>query len=337
MKKSVALVGVSVLGLAGAVSGATGVQAAPVLPALCTNAGQHTLSATATAGADWYMDCVPQYGLGKAEFTIHSSAAQLPTGFVALNDPSVTVTSTTPPAPPAYFGSAPSGDFIGVVKQSEDASSQTYSAHYVAPVLGVAPILPSALPTGCNPDVNVYNSAYAVSYGATSTTFTQTTPAGITSTVAISIPARTLYLGFSIVGNLFNTGAAACASDLITTNFAANSTDANFAIATRDHATVGQSAGTVNPEDTFDPLGLTLDPVVNGGVFPSTPTQLGTFALVSTATPVTPASPVVAVTPQPTLAATGQNPAVNAALGALFLALGVGLSLIARRRRSSVR
>lgn len=334
MKKTVALIGASVLGLAGAAAGASGAQAAPILPAQCTNSDQHTLSPTATAGADWYMDCVPQYGLGKAEFTVQNPSAPLPAGFVPLTDPSVTVTSTTTPAAPSYFGAAPTGDFIGLTETSGDANSQTYSAHYVAPVLSVLPILASALPAACDPVANSYNSAYAVNYGATSTTFSQTN-GGVTSVLTLAIPARTLYLGFTIDANVFNSGAAACASDLTTTTFAANGGTANYGVITGDHATIGLSAGTVVPEDTFDPLGLVLDPTSPGGFFPS-PTQLGTFA-VTAAAPVIPVTPVVAATPDPALAATGQDSAVPVGLGAVLLAAGAALVGITRRRRRPVR
>lgn len=74
MKKKIAAVGAAVLGLvaASAASG-TAANAATTTPA-CTSANdQGAITATNPATASFYADCVPQYGAGKAEFTLKSA------------------------------------------------------------------------------------------------------------------------------------------------------------------------------------------------------------------------------------------------------------------------
>ena len=110
MKKSVALASASVLGVGAVALGGTSAQAAPVVDA-CTTANDHTISYP-DIGDNWYMDCIPQYGLGKVEFTIGSDV-DLPPEFLPISDPSVaSVASNTGPAASTYFGdTAPPAGF----------------------------------------------------------------------------------------------------------------------------------------------------------------------------------------------------------------------------------
>ena len=80
MKKSLAFVGASALGLVAATAAASPAMAIGDTTEPCTDMDAQ-VAATGNLTANWYQDCVPQYGLGKAEFTIVADE----------NDPSVAV------------------------------------------------------------------------------------------------------------------------------------------------------------------------------------------------------------------------------------------------------
>jgi hypothetical protein len=321
MKKTIAAISASVLGISGAVAAA----AAPADASgpACTNVTGHTVSVNANA-QDWYMDCVPQYGLGKAEFSI-TSTDPFPAGY-NLVDGNQTVTSTVNTAAVAsYFSTAPSnieGSFEGLAAPTTTTpTSQSYQStgtHMIFPITGVASLDPADLPagaSGCFPvGTETYAHAYTVTFAPVTSTFTETID-GKVWTATITATPSPLILGLNFVaapGAGFDTAAAQCVSSGGTSEVAHTSADPGWTTITKDDATL----------DSF--TNNTLDPSVGGGVI-----NLGAFAT---------SDPAV----RPTLATTGVNPAPGGLLGGGLLALGILLvtsrfAPLFRRRRSPAR
>jgi hypothetical protein len=223
--RSAAALGASVLGIVGAAAGAVPAQAAtPTALPDCTDYLQHTVSASAVPGSNWYMDCVPQYGAGKAEFTVISDV-DFPADFLDLHDPEVTVTSTTAaPAVAGYFGvSTTIGGFSRLYKSGGvDPRMQQYTGTAYLPISSVAAIDPTTLPAAC---VGTYNAAYQITYAPATTTFTQSVD-GEEWKYEITAAPEPLSLGM----NLANTGGidsaqALCASSAGATRSALNNSD----------------------------------------------------------------------------------------------------------------
>lgn len=184
------------MGVGMAAMGAAGVaHAAPVTDA-CTSASQHDYTA-GTIGDNWFMDCIPQYGMGKAEFTI-SSADPLPPEFLPLDDPGVTsVYSGDADAAAAYFGV--SGAPNGFVSLNMDGDVYTYEGLPIFPITGVTPIDYSELPAGCLVDSHTYDYAYRVDYSPITVTFTQSID-GVEWSVDVTFAADSVFLGFNFNG-----------------------------------------------------------------------------------------------------------------------------------------
>ena len=176
MKKTSAVIAVTTLGV---VSAAAGVAAPAVADPVTTPCADITAHVLADPLPDnWYMPCVPQYGLGKAEFTIESTT-DFPDEFLSLVDASVTTTSTVDEAVIGAYvqggGPVPMVDPGPLL--SETPTTQTYSARIVAPVTGVdvvAPVdLPAEIVAQCDP-TGWTTPIYRATYGSLSTTFAQT-------------------------------------------------------------------------------------------------------------------------------------------------------------------
>jgi hypothetical protein len=182
MKKSLALVGAGTLGLvAGGAGVALPAQAAATEP--CVDIADQLPDPT----GNWYMDCIPQYGLGKAEFTIVADAddptAEFPEGFQELGSDGVEVSTTADlDALDAYLGGGLDAPIVPA-GSTVTASEQTYIATVVAPVVSVGAVTPDttseavleALADQCGfGDGVTYQGAWVATYGAVDTTFTQT-------------------------------------------------------------------------------------------------------------------------------------------------------------------
>lgn len=146
MKKTLAALGASVLGLGVvAVPATTAAAAPPIEP--CENVLDQ-LESVGDFNEVWLGDCVPQYGLGKAEFTIvadeDNPTAQLPEGFTDLNDafisedsPVVASTTLDTAAIEAYFFDTEAQGVMpitAIALDDETPESQTYIAFTVVPV-----------------------------------------------------------------------------------------------------------------------------------------------------------------------------------------------------------
>jgi hypothetical protein len=182
MRPSVALASASAVGLVAAVGGAAApAMADDVVTTPCATITEQT-SVAPTPHDNWYMDCIPQYGLGKAEFTIDSDVPY-PDEFLDLDDPNVeTSTNLDTDALAAYFGSTPLDDSSAVTVQllDETDSSQRYAGLWIAPITSVGAVDQSTVPTehpeiaaACHLDEVSYVYAYKASYGESNTTFHQ--------------------------------------------------------------------------------------------------------------------------------------------------------------------
>lgn len=190
MKKALAAVGATLLGVTGAAVGtATAAQAAPVGTTLpdCTTSNQLTFDHDDTAN-NFYGTCTPQYGVGKAEFTVTDTAG-FPDGFVPLDDPSVTTTTSTDTAAvDAYFDSSTNG-FTNLRETSATETVRTYDGSLVYKLAGVTQVPTSAIPANCLADGDTYTNAFRVSYAPTTVTFTQTVAGKPVAVTVTSAPA----------------------------------------------------------------------------------------------------------------------------------------------------
>lgn len=193
MKKSLALASASAVGLGMVACGAAGTaQAAPVTEP-CTDATAHEYS-TVELGDNWFMDCVPQFGMGKAEFTI-SSADPLPPAFLPLDDPGVTsVFSGNGAAAAAYFGDPPAP--FGFVDLTNSGDPLDYTGSPIFPITAVGAIDPATLPASCEGGTHSYGNAYSVTYAPVTITFTQIID-GIEWSVDVTYTPQAIALGLN--------------------------------------------------------------------------------------------------------------------------------------------
>jgi hypothetical protein len=290
LKKTVAAIGASLLGVSGAAfAGAAPAAAAVPLPH-CTNVNQHTVSANAIS-QPWYMDCIPQYGLGKAEFNI-TSTDPYPAGYSLLDGHQTITSSVNDVAAAAYLGvpeSSLEGQFESLDgPQSPTATSQSYGGgasptRGIFPIASVASLNPASLPagtSGCFPNTvtpETYAHAYTVRFSPVTTTFKETIAGKVWTNVITATP-QPLLLGLNFVaspGTGFDTTAALCASSGGTSLVADGNGSVNWGLVSEDEATLDMGFDGVN----------SLDPTANASTM-----LLGTFATtdpaVKTAVPV---------------------------------------------------
>ncbi|MCU1469996.1 MAG: hypothetical protein JWQ39_1145 [Glaciihabitans sp.] len=323
MKKTIAVASAAFIGMVGAVATGSSAQAADTVTVPgagneCTTSAQHFLSTTADGTQGWYMDCIPQYGMGKAEFTITSENADhptrtFPTGFT-LTDSATTTTTTTDDksAIAAYFTpSMFTGAFTGFASKSttDPAHSLAYQGYVALPVISVVHTDISKLPAACTSAAQTYTGVYAINFKPVTTTFTKTI-SGIKWKYKVTATPHTLFLGLNFASGNF-TDAPQCAATAGASLYAGGIADgANYFTITNDNATLDGSN--------------TLDPFV--GPFLSS-ADLGIIAPA--------ADPPVA---GPSLALTGINAAPAEWLGGGLIAagllfLGLRFAGFGRRRR----
>jgi LPXTG-motif cell wall-anchored protein len=322
MKKNIAALGASILGLVGAL-GASAAPASAALPA-CGDATDHVVNPAVAPGDDWYMTCIPQYGLGKAEFTISPTAGNtFPAGY-SLDDGHQTITSTPSAATlEAYFGPFYDVDGHGtppfdgalldlVLDSGATPTSQSYGNGSTMleayPIVSVAKVT-TGFPAACTPGVTppTYQGEFLITYGSVTTTFSESIGATVQNVTVTATPAP-MYLGLNYdtsVGGLdgFDTTKALCASSGDQTRFAA--TQASDTI---DYGLIAAGAATNDPGYL-----TTLDPATS---FPPVNSD-GNFTVTST----------------PVLAETGVNATPAGILGGSLLVAGLGAVAFGRRRR----
>lgn len=189
MKKTLAAIGASVLGLGSVAAGAAIPANAASGPTegACANI-QDQIEATGNITDNWFQDCVPQYGIGKAEFTIvpdeDNPTEEFPEGFVDLSevgDPAITVSSTLDTsAIGAYFSEVDAPEQVAPIYAIQNLestpTSRTYGASVFAPVasIGVATDVPADVAAACDVDTIDYEGGWVATYKPIDATYSQT-------------------------------------------------------------------------------------------------------------------------------------------------------------------
>jgi len=189
VKKTLAAIGASVLGLSSVAAGAALPANAAGGPTegACTDI-QDQINSTGNVTDNWFQDCVPQYGIGKAEFTIvpdeDNPSQEFPEGFVDLSDvenPAITITSTYDTAAiGAYFSGIESPESLAPIFPTGTLegtpTSRTYAASIFAPIatIGLATDVPAAVTQACSLDTVSYSGGWVATYKPIDTTFSQT-------------------------------------------------------------------------------------------------------------------------------------------------------------------
>ena len=296
MKKTIAAGGASVLGLAAVSLGSAPAQAAddPVVDP-CLNGDMH-VPTIGGLSSNWYMDCIPQYGLAQVEFTIDPS--DVPAGFGDITDSDVTVTASGTSSDAAtYFGLPPENVIPDVYFNAGEWVMQAYLP--IESVQGIAD--PTTLPAACAG--GTYSSAFMVNYSPQTIAFSQTID-GVEVVYEIDLNQTPLYLGLNILDNgVFDTEAAQCVVSGETTAWSPNYLGDGWAVS----VTVATSA----PGSS-----VTLSPYFGEGK------DLGEIAPT-----ITEPEPE-----EPTLPATGVDAGGTAGLAAMFIALGVAGGYLRRRQ-----
>jgi LPXTG-motif cell wall-anchored protein len=309
LKTSAAIASTSIVGLGLATLAAVPAQAAEVTTP-CESVEGHYPSETGVSD-NWYMDCVPQYGLGKVEFTIDSDV-DLPAGFAPLEDASVTSTSAnTGPAATEYFESmSPIAGFTHLEEVGGSATERHYQGTMMFAISGVSAIDVSALPDDCDP--GPYANAYRVDYLPATVTFTQTID-GVTWTTVVTYTPSPLYLGLNFADDPFDFDGSAvqCASSDTGTRIGDPEDIESLIQVLNVHASAlrqeGQWLGSLSPFPAIE--GFSIG-------------QLGTFA----------ANPDP--NPDPELAETGAESTGLGLAGGVSILAGALLAFFWRRRRS---
>jgi len=149
---------------------------------------QDQISSTGQITDNWFQDCVPQYGIGKAEFTIvpdeDNPSEEFPEGFVDLSDvdnPAITVTSSYDMAAiGAYFSGIEAPQSVAPIFPATTlegtSTSRTYGASIFAPIatIGLATDVPASVTAECSLDTVSYTGGWVATYKPIDATFSQT-------------------------------------------------------------------------------------------------------------------------------------------------------------------
>ena len=200
VKKAAAISASVALGAVGALAPTLAAKAATVTTPCAVLGDGDNFQHYDPANTNWFNICIPQYGRGKAEFTI-TSDVDFPADFKDLTDPSVSVSSEFDAAPSvAYFSESPTNvPYDELTKVSGDARSQTYRFDGVGvhvKIAGVESIPTSSLPTACTADGYTYANAYKVTFDPTTVRFDQVV-GGEHWTYNIVVAPDPIYLGMT--------------------------------------------------------------------------------------------------------------------------------------------
>jgi len=255
MKRSIAAIGAAAIGLTGAAVAAVPAQAATTPD--CVTSGDHTLKADPAAG-NFYFDCIPQYGTGKAELSI-SNADGISDEFSILEPEDATLSgSVDNAAASAYFDETTSAGIIIAGRGASTATAQDYNAILATPVSSIRKISASALPSSCLQGNVDYEGAYIVSYTPISITAKTTASSGQTidgtpGKFFMAVRPQPLYLGLNFTGAAFDEDAPQCAVTGSMTTFAVDNTEAN----TSQWQSATNTARSLSSSVTMTPTKLT--------------------------------------------------------------------------------
>lgn len=232
MRASLTVAGVSLVGVGLAAASATPAFAADVTEP-CATKDDHQIAA-GDFPDNWFMDCVPQYGLGKAEFLV-TTTETLPPDFLPLDDPGVdSHFSGDGAAAAAYFGTPP-GLPEGFHEFSQSALDEfLYEVHPVVVVAGVNSVTPAELPAECESGTHTYERAYRVNYEPSTVTFTQTA-GGAVWTLDFTMTPPPVFLGLNFTDDvpaLFDPNAPQCVSNGAATVIGVDQSSSGWSTAT---------------------------------------------------------------------------------------------------------
>jgi hypothetical protein len=314
LRKTTALLSATTLGVAAAAAGAVAPASADIITdPRCETFADHLDSTSLDPDADWYMECVPQYGLGKVEFTLDAPDSGFPEDF----DITTADHTSSPDASglaPYYEDLGPSGvDAWIVPAEVEDDSTPTslhVGAALFAPVTSVGRLdeMPEAVAAACEIDDETPALTFVSNYAPVTTTFSFVGDDGVTYSAPVTATPDPTYYVF--IGEESEGDPQICITDSTQTYRGDGSV--SF-----EEAVIGLF--TVPPFVWFADLDL-QDP----DLFYDLP-SLGSFAF---------AAPAPDPEPEPELAATGAEGTapLGIAAGALAL-LGTALTVFAARRR----
>jgi LPXTG-motif cell wall-anchored protein len=189
----------------------------------CDTFNDHVSFAEPDLDGDWYMECVPQYGLGKAEFTLEAPDAGFPAGFDPLTADRVDTPDSSGLTP--YFGdvvSDPEDPDEAIVPNwvtpvaVDDAStpeSQVLQALVFAPVasVGSLDVTPDEVLAACSVGDSTPYITFVSTYSPVTTTFSFT-DGGVTYSAPVTITPDPTYYLFS--GDpLDEDGSSICVTD----------------------------------------------------------------------------------------------------------------------------
>jgi LPXTG-motif cell wall-anchored protein len=311
VKKTLAAASALTLGAAGAVAGiALPAHADVTTP--CGDVLDHVPSSDGSYETNWYMDCVPQYGLGKVQFEIES-ATGFPAGF-DLSDTTITsATSDQTGGVGGYFIDPPQLPGLSVLNlDNAEATTQLYDGRVYFKQTGVQSLPLTSFPEACDPGFDTYLQAYAISYAANTIHFS-TTVGGVTKKYDVTTPPVTLQLFLNLDGSgQFNPDEPQCATNGTDTLFAEGDGSPLFdQIVTTHGSNNGAGFSSLSPF----PLAAIIS-IEGSDVAIEAPADLGSFAEVKQ------------------LAATGSDSTSLLGLGGLAAAmLAAGAAAVAFMRR----
>lgn len=320
MKKTLAAASAISLGTVGAVAGIAA-PANAVVTTPCVDVEDHVPSASGAYDTNWYMDCVPQYGMGKVEFEI-TSDTPLPAGFDLSNPDVTSAVSEQTAAADAYFLETPEiSGFTGLSLDdgSDTATSQSYIGGGYFRMSAVAGILATSYPDECDPGPNTYSQAYAITYAPNVIHFTSTA-GGEIRTFDVTTPELTLQLFMNLDGaGQFDENLPQCATNGTDTLFAEGDGNPLYQQIVTEHASHdGLGDGSLSPFPLAFVLPITDPEDPTSGISFPLPGDLGSFAA------------------NKQLAATGSDSTQIAGFGGLAAAmLAAGAAAVAFVRRRS--
>jgi len=266
MKRTVAAIGAAVVGLSGVLVASAPAQAATTPD--CTTFGSGTTKSNPASGS-FYMDCVPQYGLGKTSIDI-SNEEGIVDGF-ELSDTTDAAITTTVDAEEfsTYVGN--SFPFDAPVLTGLDSSTTTgqkYSGLAFVPVASAQKIATSSLPKACTASKAKYDGAYKITFEPLNATFTTTVESGQTVEGApgkyfVPVRAQSLYIAANFAPATesenpsgFDSDAAQCWSSGTNSGFVKNGTgDNENAFGTFVQTATGLLPTVTTMPAVFSPLG----------------------------------------------------------------------------------
>ena len=215
MKKSIAI-GASVATAVGTtLASATGAQA--VAQTDCANLAAYqtqTGQAITTQYDNWVTSCLPQYGLGKAEFTV-SSDVDFPADFKPLSDAGVSVSTNWATSQlDAYFEGSDTDRARLSMARLDDGSNHRSQAYRIGdggrlvpfPIHSITRVTTTQVSaaSGCDNPPVPYTDAFIIDYDPLDITFTQEAGGEIWSTM-VTVNPESVQVGMVVDGNgLYN-------------------------------------------------------------------------------------------------------------------------------------